>query len=147
MTIVDNLSARSLSLRFARIHQHGRQGNEAAERNCNAAMSAATACKSFYLRNDDWPKSWSALEADLSNALVAEYVGIYGAPRTIEASGVGVNAAPSLLGRLTLEELRGCVDIDFSADPKVLRLQKWTDFTGIVVPKPSYNLNHLQFAG
>jgi hypothetical protein len=113
-----------------------------AQRNCDAAIVAAAACKTFYVRNLEWPTSWDALDSDLSMALVADYPTGYGSSRKI---GSGLNDDPNQIAPLTIEEIRDCVDIDFAAEPMVLKMQKWDKFTGILPHKPSYNWYHSQF--
>ncbi len=102
---------------------NSKQGNSIASRNTDTVVVAAIACKAFYERTDNWPQSWKDLESDLRIAMFA-----------LNASRLNeVNADPNRSTvPLELEELRDCVDINFSADPKILGTQTWTNFTGIV---------------
>ncbi len=114
-----------------------KQGSSIAHRNNDAAMIAATACRAFYERTNTWPRSWTDLESELNIATTALSI----------SRLKQVNADPnSLTLPLKPEDIRDCVEIDFSADPKILATQSWTDFTGIVPRRPCYNLYREPFA-
>lgn len=114
-----------------------RQGNSAAYRNTDAAIVAALACRSFCERTRAWPTSWDDLHSDLEDSAAT-----LNAIRLKE-----VNADPNRpTTQLTFDEIRNCVDINFTSDASVFRTQDWSNFTGIVPQRPCYNLYRDQFS-
>ena len=125
---------------------HPKQGNSIAHRNNDAAMIAATACRAFYVRTNTWPRSWADLESELNIATKALS---FSRMQQVNAFSQmqQVNADPNYLAApLKPEDIRDCVEIDFSADPEILATQSWTHFTGIVPRRPCYNLYREPFA-
>lgn len=113
------------------------QGSSVAYRNTDAAIIAASACRSFCERTSAWPRSWDDLRSDLESSAAA-----LNAIRLTE-----VNADPNRPKKqLTFDEIRKCVDINFTSDPSVFVTQDWSSFTGIVPQRPCYNLYREQFS-
>ncbi len=113
------------------------QGSSSSYRNTDAAIIAATACRTFYNRSNTWPKSWEDLRPDLDTAAT-----------TLSTSQLKeVNSDPNRpTDRWTFEEIQKSVDIDFATDPKTFANQNWTNFTGIVPHRPCYNVYREQFS-
>lgn len=113
------------------------QGSSVAYRNSDAAIIAASACRTFCERTKAWPRSWDELRSDLENS--ATELNLF---RLKE-----VNADPNRpTTQLSFDEIRKCVDINFTSDPSVFATQDWRNFTGIIPQQPCYNLYRDQFS-
>jgi drug/metabolite transporter superfamily protein YnfA len=135
------------------------QGNPVAHTHSNAASIVAMSVLRYFDRKARWPDAWDKLDQDISDVL-SELNAAHeqrkndpdpfarersADPYWGEEASQSLSAQAPDVSEITPSTLRKLVDMDFTADPKDLALQKWYEFKGIIPKKPSYNFYRVEF--
>ena len=135
------------------------RGNPVARTHNNAASIVAMSVLRYYDRHAIWPDAWDKLDQDISEVLSELNAAheqrknkpdpfsreSFADPYWGEEASQSLSAQAPDVSEITPSTLRKLVDVDFTADPKDLALQKWFEFKGIIPKKPSYNFYRVEF--
>lgn len=135
------------------------RGNPVASTHNNAASIVAMSVLRYFDRTARWPEAWEDLDQDISDVLGKLNVAYeqrkndpdpfsrerFADPYWGEEASQSLSARAPDVSEITPSTLRKLVDVDFTADPKELALQKWYEFKGIIPHKPSYNYYRVEF--